>query len=311
MLLRPYKTPNGLVTMSNSRTVKRRTPAVAGRFYSDDARQCARDAAELCRDAGEASALPQTLYGAMVPHAGWICSGRTAGRTLRVLSQHTQAKTVVLTGSVHTMQLFAPALDAADAWTTPMGDVEVDHALHEAMVELDDFETIDAAHVREHSLEVQLPLLIETFGDDVKIVPVMIPPADQATTWGQSIGRLLADWPAPVVMVASSDLTHYGPNYGFTPQGDGAAGVRWAYEVNDRSLLDRIESMDTQAIVPETRHRKNACGGGAIAATMACCQTLGARRGIVIEHTHAGRELAALGHRDDRNTVGYAGVVFG
>jgi hypothetical protein len=122
---------------------------------------------------------------------------------------------------------------------------------------------------------------------------------------------VLADWPEPVIMVASSDLTHYGPNYRFTPFGEGERGTQWAHDVNDRALLDEIEALRAESIVRITRQHHSACGGGAIAATMAASAELGATRGIVIEHTDSIRELTSLGYTERANSVGYAGVVFG
>jgi hypothetical protein len=264
----------------------------------------------MCRVERE-PALPATLYGAMVPHAGWICSGRIAGATLATLARHTLARTVILTGSVHITQLDGPALDRSDRWRTPMGDVEVDHDLRQAMAQLPDFGVADEAHVYEHSLEVQLPLLIETFGPGVKILPVMIGPDERAIQWGQAIGRLMSQWHSPLVMVASSDMTHYGPNYRFAPAGGGETGRQWATQVNDARLLEMITAMRAEQIVAETETHHNACGGGAIAATIAACRLLGAQRGYLLEHTDSTTEMTPLGYADPNNSVGYAGVVFG
>ena len=295
-----------------SRTyTKVRPPAVAGRFYDDHASRCAEDAARLCRPPQASADLPQTLYGAMVPHAGWVCSGRIAGMTWAALAEHTPAQTVLLTGSVHTMAVFNPALDTSDAWATPMGPIGVDIELREALGRLDGFEPLDMAHQNEHSLEVQLPMIAAAFGADVKIVPCLIPPADEATDWGRAIGRLLVDWPEPVVMVASSDLTHYGPNYRFTPFGEGEKGTQWAHDVNDRELLNEVEALHPESIVRITRQHHNACGGGAIAATLTAVKQLGASRGVVLEHTDSIRELSAIGYSERANSVGYAGIVFG
>jgi len=287
-----------------------RQPAVAGRFYAADPDRCAQDVRRLS-EAGTEDARTDvsTAYGAIVPHAGWICSGDVAGRTLTALAEETQAKTVVLTGSIHTMAVLGPALDTADAWWTPLGSIEVDAELRRTLGELPGFQPLDMAHEREHSLEVQLPFIREAFGADARIVPCLIPEHQEAPRWGRRIGEVLADWPRPAVMVASSDLTHYGPNYRFTPQGVGEAGCRWAQEVNDRRLIDRLEQLDTDAIVPETRQQKNACGGGGIAATVACCEQLGAQQGRLLAHTSSTEALASLGHADPNNYVGYAGML--
>ena len=259
----------------------------------------------------DADPLPATLYGGIVPHAGWICSGRVAGATLATLARHTPARTIVLTGSVHTIALWNPALDTTDAWDTPLGPVAVDTVLRDAIASLPGFGALDMAHEREHSLEVNLPLIRHAFGPDVKFVPCLIPPVDEAAQWGRQIGRLLRQWQEPAIMIASSDFTHYGPNYRFTPHGIGDAGHQWAHQENDRRLLSMIEQMQAEKVVSEARSRLNACGGGAIAATIACCAELGATHGHVLLHTNSADELAPLGHTDRSNSVGYAAIVFG
>lgn len=292
-----------------------RDPAVAGRFYDADPSRCAAAVEQLTRlrdsEAAAVASLPARCVGAVVPHAGWICSGAVAGRTLRALSRHTDARTFMMTGSVHTMNLSQPALDCMDAWATPLGDVLVDADLRRALAQLPGFDAIDEAHTREHSLEVQLPLMQHVFGHGLRIVPCMIPPGYRAAEWGAAIGRVLAEWPQPVAMICSVDLTHYGPNYGFTPHGLGPDGIRWAHDVNDRRLLDLVESLDADAVLDEAAQHHNTCGGGALAATLAACRAMGATAGHVIEHTGSDAVLTPLGHADHRNSVGYAGVVLG
>lgn len=295
----------------------RRMAAVAGQFYEGDAAQCADDAAFYCQYAEglaegvagtSAEAPPGHVYGAVVPHAGWVCSGRVAGMTYAALRGRTKAKTFVLTGSVHTVRMDRPTVDPHDVWETPVGDVVVDGALRDAIGKLDGFCVDAAAHAREHSLEVQAPLMRTVFGEELKIVGCLVPPHEDAVKWGESLGELLKDWGEEVCVIASSDLTHYGPNYSFNPGGYGDVGYRWAHE-NDRRLLEMIERYDAESVVSETCQRQNACGGGAIAATMAACRVLGATRGFTLEHTDSTRELSPLGHGDANNSVGYASVL--
>ena len=287
---------------------KLRPPAVAGRFYEADADRCRRQAERLC--AAPEVDLPETLCGAVVPHAGWVCSGRIAGETWRALAQRTEATTIVLSGSVHTMHLERPALDSARAWQSPLGPVAVDEPLREAIAALEPYETLDAAHAAEHSLEVQLPLMQTCFGASVRVVPLLVPPAQEAAGWGRTLGLLLREWSEPTVLVASSDLTHYGPNYRFAPEGHGEAGRRWA-DRNDQRLIRLLETMKAGSLVSEARTRHNACGGGALAATVAATAALGAQRGWLVEHTNSWCELRRHGHADEDNSVGYAGMVFG
>ncbi|MAE62443.1 MAG: AmmeMemoRadiSam system protein B [Planctomycetaceae bacterium] len=288
-----------------------RAPAVAGRFYEADADRLRADARRFTPDPPDDLALPQALHGALVPHAGWVCSGRIAGTVYRALAKRTAARTLVLLGAVHTVRLDGPALENADAWHTPIGLAQIDADLRRILAAIPGFASFDMAHQYEHSLEVQLPLILEAFGPDTKIVPCLIPPHPNAPDWGRAIGQTLAGQTHPILVIASSDLTHYGPNYNFTPQGAGRTGIDWAANVNDARLLQLIEQMDPDAIVHDTQQHHSACGGGAIAAMIAAVQQLGANHAVTLEHTNSARELAPLGHTDDNNAVGYAGVVFG
>jgi hypothetical protein len=251
--------------------------------------------------------LPEVLHGAVVPHAGWVCSGRVAGGTFATLARHTKARTFILTGTGHHFQLNSPATDASEAWTTPLGPVEVDVELRAAMNQIDGFATFDQAHVPEHSIEVQLPLMVTALGADIRIVPCLVPADTDAPRWGAQLGALLDAWHEPVVIVASSDLTHYGPGYNFTPRGTDGAARAWAYEENDQAMLDLITTMATDRIVPHALKCQNACGSGAIAVTVGVCRQLGADGGYVLAHTDSARELGSL----QPDSVGYAGVVLG
>lgn len=266
----------------------------------------------MCRDIERTDlSLPAQLHGGIVPHAGWVCSGRIAGGVFRALAQRQPEAILVLLGAVHSAPVRQPAVDVWDEWQTPLGAVPVDTDLRRAMCELGAFIADDMPHRYEHSIEVQLPLAQVAFGSSLRIVPCAVPPSPSAHEWGEAMGRLFADWSQPVVVVASSDLTHYGPNYHYTPAGAGKQGYQWAHQVNDRRLLELVEEMAADRVVADTQEHLSACGGGAIAAGIAAAQQMGARQAYILEHTDSARELASLGYHDRDNSVGYAGVVFG
>src|SRR5262249_19838305 len=109
---------------------------------------------------------------------------------------------------------------------------------------------------------------------------------------------------------ASSDMTHYGPAYRFVPVGVGPGALNWAMD-NDRLLIDRVLRMQDESIVPEVRARFSACGGGAIAATLAACKELGAGHAKLLKHTSSYQVLSQLGPQRPDNAVGYASIVLG
>lgn len=291
---------------------KRRPAVMAGRFYPESPEDC-REAVQqmsIIPEAIESQLDGKLIHGGLVPHAGWVCSGRIAGMTIAAMKQRSEARTVFLTGSVHTVQLNQPALDDSDYWQTPIGDVPVDTELRDTLTWLNDFEIIDVAHEREHALEVVLPFLQVAFGEELRIVPCMIPPARRAEQWGRDLGELISNWPEPVLIVVSSDLTHYGADFGLTVAGSTSAGIQWAHEVNDQMVLDQVTAMSPESVVTTCQQYQCACGGGAIAAGMAAAKVLGARQGILLEHTNSAKELSKLGSTHHASSVGYAGAVF-
>jgi len=292
-----------------------RMPAVAGMFYEAEPIACRKHVRELFRSAdeiahGQASAqAPAGCVGGLVPHAGWVYSGAVAALTLQALADDEFGGTFVLLGAIHAASGAKAMVDSADSWRTPLGDIPIDKDLAAALVDASADIVFDAdAHTREHSLEVQAPL-IQMLCPRASILPILVPPSPVAADAGRQIGRILKPRSGDVRVVGSTDLTHYGPRYGITPAGVGPQGLQWA-TANDQRLLKLIEGLQQDKIVADTASTHSACGGGAIAATIAACRELGATTGTVLRHTNSSQVLAAHGQRDTANAVGYASVVF-
>jgi AmmeMemoRadiSam system protein B len=271
-------------------------------FYRGDV---ATQASAFVRDF-EPPAEPARVTAVAVPHAGWVFSGRVAARVFATLAATSAPRTLVLLGAVHRWGVDAPTLYPEGAWATPVGPVPVDAVLAARLAaDLGDVLTCDAAaHADEHSLEVQVPL-IRVLLPGVAIVPILVPPAAAAAAFGQRLAVAL-DPAESVVVVASTDLTHYGRDYGLYPAGDGPAGQAWM-EANDARMLALCEAVDADAIVPEARARHNACGAGALAAAAAYARARGRESGHVLEYTTSFRERPEPVFRMG---VGYAGVVW-
>jgi len=287
-----------------------RQPLRAGSFYEGSPSSCRHHASKLLDSATPGEDLPERLYGGLVPHAGWMYSGKLAAQTLKVLDSDRALETVVLLGSDHTGSAAQGEVYDSGVWRTPLGDVAIDDEIAAALLSADArLRANPRAHDYEHSLEVQIPL-IQVLRPDAKIVPITIPPSEGAADIGATIGRTLAETAPGARVVGSTDLTHHGGHFG-SPGGRGREGVDWTI-ANDRRLLDLIEQMAADKIVHEVAQRGNACGPGAIAATIAACRELGATRGICLKYTNSYEVIHAMypDERDD-TTVGYASVVFG
>ena len=263
--------------------------------------------AEFLATRSAAPAPGRPLVAAAVPHAGWRFSGGVAARSLKALSEHSSATSILLLGAVHRARLSRSALYSEGEWETPLGPVPVDAALAaEAGSVLGDLAVIDpGAHDTEHSLEVELPFIHEVF-PGVPVVPIMVPPEGSPAEVGRRLARLAGG--RGIVAVASTDLTHYGESYLFTPAGLGDQAHEWM-RGNDERILDLARGLEAEAIPGEARKSWNACGPGALAAAAAFARELGAREGIVLERTDS-HEVAGKGEPFTM-AVGYAGIVFG
>ena len=260
--------------------------------------------------ASEIAALSKPC-GGIVPHAGWICSGKIAGEAIATLASLAPADVVVVFGAVHTpIAIEQAALDPHATWHVPTGDSAQPRELIERLARDQKIFVIDSRlHDREHAVEVELPL-IQAAWPGAMVLPIEVPLTEDAQRIGRETAQQVLSEGKRAVFLASSDLTHYGPNYRFAPAGVGIEGLNWAKE-NDRRLLDLIEGFAIERIVPEVKQRYNACGGGAIAATLAACKEFGATRAKVLRHANSYETLMKIVGPDASNAVGYAGVVIG
>ena len=292
-----------------------RQPAVAGLFYPAADEPC-RTLAKRLVTASDAVAGEATKWiGGIVPHAGWVCSGAIAGEVIGTIAAAAarikSPDVVVVFGAVHTPVAIEQAVLATfDRWQVPGGASQVPADLSVSVRQSSPlFVVNDQFHVREHAVEVELPL-IRAVWPEARLLPVEVPLMEDAVQVGQRTAKEIQRSGLDAVYLASSDLTHYGPAYHFTPFGVGPDGLKWAKE-NDRRLLAVVESFDAQRLVPEVRNRMNACGGGAIGAMLAACELSGATKAKVLRHANSYEVLCATHPQRPDNAVGYAGVVVG
>ncbi|MFQ5507134.1 MAG: AmmeMemoRadiSam system protein B [Planctomycetota bacterium] len=276
----------------------------AGSFYPASPSEIREFLAEWrARDPGVAS-HPAPL-GGLVPHAGWTYSGYVAYLLFARLGRVAGSlKRLVLLGAVHVPGVLRASLGDWDAWGTPLGRLPVDREFEQRLLNRSACCRSPGAHLGEHSIEVQLPIIVDTLGD-LPIVPIAVPPSSE---W-RGLGRVLAEaaaGPVPsTAIIASSDLTHYGAHfYGWAPAGTGEPAVEFATG-NDRRFLDRVRGLDPEGALHEARVNRNACGSGAVAAAIEACKGLGAARGELLAHTNS---LRPGEHAE--SFVGYAAVAF-
>jgi len=184
-----------------------RAPAVAGTFYPGAPAQLEETVQRLLAP-GDAPAPMRRPKALIVPHAGYVYSGRLAGLAfarLREAAAAAEISRVVLLGPAHRVAVDGIALPGCAAFATPLGDVPIDDAALATLTGLPQVVESAAAHAREHALEVQVPFLQRLLGD-FTLVPLLVGRAS-AEQVAEVIERL---WGGPeTLIVISSDLSHY------------------------------------------------------------------------------------------------------
>jgi hypothetical protein len=286
-----------------------RPPAVAGRFYPADEGQCRAEAKTYLYLQSPAS--EKKWIGGLVPHAGWVCSGAVAGQAIATIAAQGNVDVVIIFGAVHTpIQCNAAALDSHPRWAMPAGQAVLAGDLQKKLEQKGTLFAVDARmHAQEHAVEVVVPMIQEAF-PNTPILPIEVPAMDVAELIGRKTVQCVAEAGLRAVYLASSDLTHYGPNYRFTPAGVGPAAMEWTKD-NDRHLLRLITELAADRVVSEVHHRYNACGAGAITAMLAACRACGATLAKTLWHTNSYETLAKVAPQPPHNAVGYAAVVVG
>ena len=184
-----------------------RLPAVAGVFYSGNEHELKRDVVAMLgmTDSNPSTITPKAI---IVPHAGYVYSGRTAAVAYaRLAANRKTIKRIILLGPAHRTYVRGLAVPSVSAFATPLGLVELDaHAIN-SITGKSQIVISDAVHSLEHSLEVQLPFLQEVL-DDFKMVPIAVGDASP-----EKVADILNTlWGGPeTVIVISSDLSHYLP----------------------------------------------------------------------------------------------------
>ncbi len=226
-------------------------------------------------------------YGVLVPHAGYIYSGRCAACAYAKIPE-TFTGTFVVIGPSHAGCMTATA-DLV--WETPLGPVLPDTSLIAALTAAGIPNRPDLLRVQENSLEVQMPFIRYRF-PQAKVVPVLL--GDQSLTEvrrvAAALSRAVDTVHADVVIIASGDGSHYVP-----------ASVA---ERDDLTVLAAAAKLDVQAFYEKLIEVKpSMCGYGCIAAMMLAGKHLGAREANVIMYQTSGDATG-----DNREVVGYAAM---
>jgi len=262
-----------------------RQPAVAGQFYPGSESKLR---AELSRLIAEKRS-PQRVKGVISPHAGYVYSGAIAGK---LFSQVAIPATVLILGPNHHGTGAAAALYPDGEWLTPLGAVAINSRLNSLLLSHTPYIQSDsAAHQLEHSLEVQLPF-IQYLRPDVTISAICLGHGDyvQLRDIGHGIAAAIREYGGDVLIVASSDMTHY----------ESAVSAR----LKDEIALERALTLDGKGLL-EVCHSRRITMCGVVPATVMieAALQLGANKAELVAYGTSGDVSG-----DDLQVVGYAAV---
>jgi AmmeMemoRadiSam system protein B len=248
-----------------------RQSVVSGMFYPGDKKALARDLKQLIQYPDSV----KRVKGLISPHAGYVYSGSCAGKGFGYVEV---PGSVIIIGVNHRGLGHPLAVDGHDHWNTPLGDCPVDIELRERLVSESQVFAIDSqASLEEHSLEVQVPF-IQTVNPDAEILPITVASMDfdELMLAGKEIAQCIKDAKKEVLIVASTDMSHYID-----------AGTA---DVEDHKAIEKIIALDPKGLYEVVMQRRiSMCGVSPTTIMLKAVVELGATKTELIEYTHSGK----------------------
>ncbi|MBR9691162.1 AmmeMemoRadiSam system protein B [Candidatus Woesearchaeota archaeon] len=287
-----------------------RKPIAAGMFYPDNFEELDKQI-HKCFTENEKGpgALPierrdKKIIGVIAPHAGYQFSGAGQAWCYKEIGEAEFADVYVIMGTTHVG--FPEAATVIDDFETPLGTVNVDEKFAKSLIEKGVVVEDKMAHQNEHSIEVQLPFLQfvnKENLDKIKIVPIVVGKDANYEKLGRAIASVAKELGRKVMLICSSDFTHYGVHYGYVPfrgmnikdklKEFDMAAIKWIKELDSWSFINYVE--ETGATI---------CGCYAIAAFIEACKSMGAKK-VRVEQYYSSGDVT----EDWTNAVGYASIV--
>jgi hypothetical protein len=278
-----------------------RNPIVAGSFYPNDSEELRNTIKKFLEKVKPKS---RECIGLVAPHAGYAYCGKTAASVYKSVSN--SFDTVVILGPNHS-GLGVGVSASFENWRTPLGILGVDEEFVKELIKDSVIMEDSRSHWREHSIEVQLPWLQCMF-KDFRIVPISINPIYFDVKTCKEIGEKIAEASRltrrKVLIVASSDFTHYGSMYGYEPFSGKITEVLNKIKNMDSEVIDLITDLKPKELIETCEEKRlTVCGYGGIAAMLYAANSLKAEKGELIDYSTS--------FEVSKNTdaiVGYAGI---
>lgn len=268
---------------------KVRPAAVAGQFYPSSKHSLIAQIEAFI----DKNAKKQEAIACMLPHAGYMYSGKVAAETVSRINLKDK---IVLLGPNHTGLGEPFSIMTQGLWQTPLGELKIDSELANKILKGSKYLEEDAsAHAYEHSLEVELPFL-QYFKDNFEIVPIVALSENLAVLKeiGKDIAATIIKEPEiknSTLLVASSDMTHYEPQS--VAQKKDKIAIEAILELDEDKLMEKIQQLNISM-----------CGYAPVIIMLVAAKSLGAKTAELVKYQTSGEVTG-----DFNAVVGYAGIV--
>ena len=270
-------------------------------WYPFDGKDCKKEIESYIEGWSPPSAIPEQGIGGIVPHAGWYFSGKLAARVLHSLKSKRKIDVVILYGG-HMGPDDLPRVISEDTCETPLGDIEIQQNLLKKLMNRVKVDK-ESSSSGDNTIEIQLAM-IKYFFPESRLLAVRPPFSIKAVELGKEIARVSREEGLSILAIGSTDLTHYGPNYGFLAKGVGPSSVEWVKRTNDKGFIDRALRMDAEGLLDHALKNDSACSAGAAASAIATSEASGAKKGVLLDY------YTSYDIMPDDSFVGYTGIVY-
>lgn len=278
-----------------------RKAIVAGMFYPSTEEELLNQIEDSFNSKFGPGSLPKTtknkeILGIIAPHAGYQFSGPGAAWAYKEIAESKSPDIYILLGLSHSG--FPSCLSLED-WETPLGTVNTDKDFQRVLIANSGLKQNEEAHANEHSIEVQLPFLQFINKEQTKIAPIIV--SENYQEIAKAIAKTIEQTRKKAIIIASSDFTHYGINYGFFPF---SSDIKENLQKLDKGAIEHIQNLNPKGFLDYiNKTGATICGKIPIATAIETCKLLNAKKAKLLKYYTSGDIV-----NDYSSAVGYGSI---
>jgi len=284
-----------------------RNPVVAGQFYESTFEELDKQINNCFSSKFGPGDLPikkriKNIFGIIAPHAGYPFSGPCAAWGFKELAESKLPDTYIMLGLSHSG---AKSCVSLEDWETPFGTIKVDKEFNQLLMKNSTIKQDEDAHRDEHSIEVQLPFLQfvnKDYLNRLRIAPIIASHDLPYEKLAAAIAKTVKESNKSVCLIASSDFTHYGLNYGYFPFSNNIKENIYKLDKEAIKLIEKLNAYEFLNYKKETG--ATICGNIPIAVSIETAKLLGAKKARLLHYYTSGDII-----NDYSSAVGYASIV--